>query len=95
MAEVKMRLNLNAMEVELVVDGAVALSSGKDVFLSWVEAANKLNPPVHSEPVKVEAPVPATPVSVEVPVNENVIESPTLETSVPAESTPEEVPATS
>lgn len=81
MAEVKMRLNLNSLEVELVVDGVVALSSGSDVFQSWVEAANKLNPPAHVEPVKVEAPVPETPVSVEVPVNETVIESPTVETS--------------
>lgn len=80
MAEVKMRLNLNAMEVELVVDGQVALTSGQDVFLSWVEAANKLNPPPTPEPVVVAAPVVEEPVSVEVPVNENVIESPTVET---------------
>lgn len=81
MAEVKMRLNLDAGEVELVVDGQVALSSGPDVFKSWVEVYNEKHKPARVEPVSVEAPVPAQPVSVEAPVNENVIESPTLETS--------------
>jgi hypothetical protein len=66
MAEVKLRLNLDAEEVELVVDGQVALSSGQEVFKSWVEAYNGKHP---LEPVVVEKPV-----SVEVPVDEKVIE---------------------
>jgi hypothetical protein len=108
MAEVKLRLNLDAEEVELVVDGQVALSSGKDVLANWVQVLNEKNKPVHVEPVAPAAPVvapvveppvavaapvpvtPAEPVQVTVPVNQNVIESPTVETT-PAEPL---VPAT-
>lgn len=79
MAEVKLRLNLDAEEVELVVDGQVALTSGAEVFRNWVGAYNDKHKPAHVEPVKVEAPVVTEPVTVEVPVNENVVESPTVE----------------
>lgn len=86
MAEVKLRFNLDAEEVELVVDGQVALSSGKEVFENWVGAYNeKHKPVVEPEPVKVEAPVeektvPVAEPVVEVPVNNSEIESPTVET---------------
>lgn len=82
MAEIKLRLNLDRDEVELVVDNEVTMASGPDVFASWVKAYNDKHvvaPPAHTEPVKIDEPIPTTPVSVEVPVNENVIESPTLE----------------
>jgi hypothetical protein len=65
-AELKLRLNLDAEEVELVVDGQVALSSGQDVFKSWVDAYNGKYP---LEPVIVEKPV-----TVEVPVDPKVVE---------------------
>lgn len=80
MAEVKMRLNLDAGEVELVVDGQVALSSGKDVFSNWVEAYNEKNKPLVVEPVTPAAPVPAAPVQVETPVTEPVLETQVVET---------------
>src|SRR5690242_13971114 len=99
MAEVKLRLNLDAGEVELVVDGQVALSSGPEVFANWVEVYNEKNKPAVVEPVVVAAPVQEAPVSVEapvvevppatevtVPVNENVIESPTVEVTPPVET---------
>jgi len=79
MAEVRMRLNLDAGEVELVVDGQVALSSGPEVFANWVEAYNTKNKPVHVEPIKVEEPVVETPVKVEEPVAETVVETETVE----------------
>lgn len=41
-----MRFNIDAEEVELVVDGKVAISSGKDVFESWVSAYNEKHKPV-------------------------------------------------
>jgi hypothetical protein len=70
-AELKLRLNLDAEEVELVVDGQVALSSGQDVFVSWVEAFNEKH-----KPVEPEAPVaPAT-----APVEEKVVDVTTSET---------------
>jgi len=56
MAEVKLRLNLEAEEVELVVDGAVALSSGPEVFRNWVEAYNEKHKP--AEPVQAPEPAP-------------------------------------
>lgn len=40
MAELKLRLNLDKEEVELVVDGQVAFASGSEVFKNWVEAYN-------------------------------------------------------
>lgn len=79
MAEVKMRLNLDAGEVELVVDGQVALSSGPEVFKNWVDAYNEKHKPVVEEPVKVEAPVVEPPVKVEEPVSEETLESETVE----------------
>lgn len=74
MAEVKLRFNLDAEEVELVVDGQVALSSGKEVFASWVGAYNEKHKPVHVEPVEVKTPVVEEPVKVEAPVTEPVVE---------------------
>ena len=62
MAEIKMRYNSNAQEVELLVDNEVAFSSGKDVFESWVKAYNDANP----QPEKV--------LDVENPVEEKVVE---------------------
>lgn len=50
MAEIKMRYNATAQEVELLVDNEVAFSSGKDVFESWVKAYNDANPPKVVEP---------------------------------------------
>lgn len=75
MAEIKLRLNLDAEEVELVVDGEVALTSGKDVLYSWVEAVNKKNyvapvEPASTEPVKIEEPVKEKEVAPEEPVKE-------------------------
>jgi hypothetical protein len=61
MAEVKLRLNLDSEEVELVVDGQVALTSGNDVFKNWVSAYNEKH-----KPVVVEAPVEEKEVSEEV-----------------------------
>lgn len=63
MAEVKLRLNLDAEEVELVVDGKVAISSGQDVFRSWVTAYNEKHKPVPAEPkvVDVSTAEPVTP----------------------------------
>jgi hypothetical protein len=88
MAEVKLRLNLDAGEVELVVDGQVALSSGPEVFANWVEAYNEKHKPV-VEPVAPAAPVVEALVSVEEPVVEapvtpeapvvEVTETPTVE----------------
>ena len=51
-----MRLNLDTEEVELVVDGQVALTSGQDVLHSWVEALNEKHKPHRSldEPVVEE-----------------------------------------
>ena len=71
MAEVKLRLNLDAEEVELVVDNEVALTSGSDVFRSWVDAHNEKHKPTIVEPVAPVEPVeekvvnPATPVDEE------------------------------
>jgi len=54
MAELKLRYNPEAEEAELVVDNEVALSSGKEVFASWVEAYNDAHPPVEPEPTEEE-----------------------------------------
>lgn len=53
MAEVKvgLRYNNDHDEVELTVDGEVALTSGKDVFESWVHAYNEKHKTVE-EPVE-------------------------------------------
>lgn len=78
MSELKMRLNLDAEEVELVVDGKVAFSSGSDVFRSWVNVYNDKHKPAPVEPVKVEAPVEEVMVNPEAPVvEETPLESPT------------------
>jgi len=79
MAEVKLRLNLDAEEVELVVDGGVALSSGPDVFRNWVEAYNEKH-----KPAVVEQPEPA-PV-VEQPDPEPVVEEKKSEEVVDTEN---------
>lgn len=50
MAEIRMRLNLDAEEVEVTVDGTVAISSGQDVFKSWVDAYNDKHKPAIVEP---------------------------------------------
>jgi hypothetical protein len=72
MAEVKLRLNLDSEEVELVVDGQVALSSGQEVLTSWVDAINDKRkpapvaeatpPPVQLATEAVQEEVPAEPV---------------------------------
>lgn len=49
MAELRLRLNLDSEEVELVVDGQVALTSGSDVLASWVQAINDKHKPVEEE----------------------------------------------
>jgi hypothetical protein len=54
MAEVKMRFNPDAGEVELVVDGEVALASGREEFQSWVAYENEQNPPAAPEPTEEE-----------------------------------------
>lgn len=63
MAEVKLRFNLDAEEVELVVDGKVALSTGADVFQSWVSAYNdkhkSVDEPVADKTVDLDSEVPA------------------------------------
>lgn len=71
MAEVKLRLNLDAEEVELVVDGKVAISSGQDVFHSWVEAYNAKHNYVVGQSQEQQ---PAT------PVEEKVVDVTTAET---------------
>lgn len=50
MPEVKMRYNPDEGQVELVVDGEVAMSSGKEEFRSWVDYENEQNPPAPPEP---------------------------------------------
>ena len=71
MAEVKLRYNPDAEEVELVVDNEVALTSGTDVFHSWVEDFNEKHKPVVPEPVVEEKTVDVTP---EEPTSEEVAE---------------------
>lgn len=44
MAEIKLRYNPEAEEVELVVDEEVTLTSGADVFESWVGSYNEAHP---------------------------------------------------
>lgn len=55
MAELKMRYNPETEEVELVVDNEVALSSGKEEFVSWVDYYTEVHlPEVTPEPVETE-----------------------------------------
>lgn len=54
MAELKLRYNPDTEEVELVVDNEVALSSGKEVFESWVDAHNEAHPDKFVEPEPTE-----------------------------------------
>jgi hypothetical protein len=51
-AQVGLRFNLDAEEVELTVDGQTALTSGQDVFKSWVDAYNDKHKPSIDEPVE-------------------------------------------
>lgn len=48
MAEIKLRYNSDSEEVELVVDGEVALASGNDVFVSWVADYNEKHKPAEA-----------------------------------------------
>ncbi len=57
MPELKLRYNVDAEEVELVIDDEVALSSGTDVFESWVNAYNEKHKPVEPPVVEPAAPV--------------------------------------
>lgn len=84
MAEVKLRLNLDSEEVELVVDNEVALTSGSDVFKSWVSAYNTKHPlPVPEPEIRyVEKPVEEKVVDVEEPVKEEPAETETVEVPV-------------
>lgn len=79
MAEVKLRYNPEVEEVELVVDDEVALTSGKDVFESWVGAYNEKHPLPVPDPVVVEAPVGEKKVDVEEPVKEEPKETEAVE----------------
>lgn len=58
MAEIKLRFNLDNEEVELTVDGEVALASGQEVFRSWVSAYNdkhkKVDEPVEDKEVDLD-----------------------------------------
>ena len=71
-AEVKLRYNPDAEEVELVVDDEVALTSGADVFQSWVEDYNEKHPVPVEEPVREEEPV-TEPVTPAQPVEEKEV----------------------
>jgi len=89
MAEVKvgLRYNNDTDEVELTVDGEVALSSGKDVFESWVKAYTAKYPPaptLSEESVTFPGPVVAQDVTVAEPVEPKVVD--------PAEPVQEPVP---
>ena len=72
MPEIKLRYNENSEEVELLVDNEVALTSGNDVFVSWVEAYNEKHKPEEPE--------------IEKEVNEEVPEQVEEETSAEEES---------
>lgn len=51
--EVKMRLNTETEEVEVLIDEEVLASSGKELFVNWVGWYNEKHKPVEPE-VKVE-----------------------------------------
>lgn len=76
MAELVFRLNLDAEDVELVLDGKVVDTVGKDVLSSWVDAINakrkpvEVDKPVEEKPVDVDNPVEDKPVEVDKPVEE-------------------------
>jgi hypothetical protein len=82
MSEVKVGLRYNATndEVELTVDGEVALTSGKEVFESWVRAYNDkyqvlAQPQEPVQPVVVEtATVEPEQKVIETPVEEKVVD---------------------
>lgn len=76
MSEIKLRFNLDAEEVELVVDGEVAMSSGSDVFANWVEVYNEKHKPA-VEPT----PEPEPEKKVETPVEEKEVPLETKETT--------------
>lgn len=52
MAQIGLRFNLDKEEVELTVDGEVALASGSDVFKSWVDAYSDKHKVAVDEPVE-------------------------------------------
>jgi hypothetical protein len=79
MAEIRIRLNLDKEEVELVVDNQVVATVEKHVVHSWVEAINEKNKPAHEEPIKVDAPVEDEPVKVDAPVEEPAPEEEKIE----------------
>lgn len=83
MAEVKLRFNKETEEVELIVDDnpEPAMSSGADVFKSWVDYYNEKHKPVPPpEPVKPAEPVEEKKVDVEEPVKqEEAAETETVE----------------
>ena len=56
MADAKLRFNDKTEEVEFVVDERVVMSSGADVFKSWVDFYNEQHKPVKTldEPVVEE-----------------------------------------
>lgn len=96
MAELKLRLNLDAEEVELVVDGQVALSSGADVFSNWVEAYNAKHPVPDEYRDKYttlleqhNALLEDKKVSVEEPVEEKVVETAVETPAETVDETPE------
>lgn len=53
MAEIKVRLNLDAQDIEVLVNDKVIDTVGSDLLASWVEAINEKNG-VGTEPVKAE-----------------------------------------
>lgn len=57
MSDLTLRLNLDAQDVELVLDGKVIDTVGTDVVASWVAALNEKNKPAEPEkPVEEEKP---------------------------------------
>ena len=80
MPNVTLRFNLDSEEVELTYDGEVALSSGTEVFKSWVDAYNEKHKPAPA-PVVVDV-APAAP---EAEVENETVE----ETTEPAEGSTE------
>lgn len=78
MPEVTLRYNAQGEEVELLVDGEVAMSSGPEVFASWVEVYNESHPPAPPEPVEPPTPVePPAPVEPAAPVEEKEVNATT------------------
>lgn len=74
MAEFKIRLNLDAEDVELVIDDKVVDTVGKDVLASWVAALNEKNKTVEAPVEEKVAPLnPTTGEEVDKP-DESVVE---------------------